>query len=150
MTRWLLAAFHLLGFGIGLGAIWVRAASLKSAQDPASLRRALTADAWWGIAALLWLTTGLPRLFLGTEKATAYYLGNHVFWLKMGLFALIFLLELGPILTLTRWRRALGRGESPDTRQATRLVQTSRIQIALLLVILFAATALARGFGSVP
>lgn len=44
MLRWLLAAFHLLAFGIGLGAIWSRANALKSVQEPASLRQALVAD----------------------------------------------------------------------------------------------------------
>jgi putative membrane protein len=124
MLRWLLAAFHLLAFGIGLGAIWARAAALKSVQDPATLRRALSADAWWGVAAFLWIATGL--------------------------FVLVFLLELGPIVTLMSWRRALARGATPDTHRAGRFAKTSRIQIVLLLAMLFAATAMARGYGSVP
>lgn len=148
MLRWLLASFHLLAFGIGLGAIWVRARSLPAAQDPVILRRALRADAWWGIAALLWLGTGLPRLLMGTEKATAYYLSSHVFWLKMALFLVILLLELGPIVTLGAWRRGLRRGQAPDTRLAARFATTSRIQLVLLLVMLFAATAMARGYGA--
>src|SRR5262249_30821806 len=94
--RWLLASFHLLAFGIGLGAIWVRGRALRSPHDPAAIRRALRADIWWGVAALLWLATGLPRLFLGLEKPTSYYLHNHVFWLKMSLFLLIILFEMGP------------------------------------------------------
>jgi len=147
MLPWLLASFHLLAFGIGLGAIWVRARSLSSAQDLVSIRRALRADAWWGIAALLWLGTGLPRLLMGTEKATGYYLSNHVFWLKMAMFVVIFFLELGPIVTLGAWRGALRRGQAPDTRRAARFATTSRIQLVLLLLILFAATAMARGYG---
>ncbi len=146
MLRWLLAAFHLLAFGIGLGAIWARAAALRLPTDPASVKRALVADVWWGIAALLWLATGLPRLFLGTEKATAYYTANHVFWLKMALFAAILVLEFGPIVTLPKWRKAIARGEVPDTRLAPRFLATSRVQIALLLAMLFAATAMARGY----
>lgn len=149
MLPWLLATFHLLAFGIGLGAIWVRARSLPSVPDPVSLRRALRADAWWGIAALLWLGTGLPRLLMGTEKATAYYVSNHVFWLKMALFTAIFLLELGPIVALGAWRGALRRGQVPDTGRATLFATTSRIQLVLLLLILFAATAMARGYGAI-
>lgn len=150
MLRWLLAAFHLLAFGIGLGAIWARAASLKSADNPGSLKRALLADSWWGIAALLWIATGLPRLFMGTEKATSYYLSNHVFWLKMAIFVAIFLLELGPMVTLLKWRRVLARGQTPDTTLGPRLAAISQIQVALLLLMLFAATAMARGYGSAP
>ena len=104
--RWLLASFHLLALGIGLGAIYVRARSLQAAANPAWVRRVLRADTWWGVAALLWLATGLPRLFLGHGKPTTYYVHNHVFWLKMALFLLIFLLELGPMMTFTGWRRA--------------------------------------------
>lgn len=146
MSRWLLAAFHLLAFGIGLGAIWSRADAFRAPNDPTAVRRALTADAWWGVAAALWLATGLPRLLLGTEKATAYYLADHIFWLKMLLFGLIILLELGPIVTLPRWRKAIGRGEIPDTRLAGRFRATSQMQIVLLLLMLFAATAMARGY----
>jgi putative membrane protein len=148
MLRWLLASVHLLAFGIGLGSIEVRARALSRLPDPPSLRRALSSDAWWGIAALLWVGTGLPRLFLGTEKPTAYYTANHLFWLKMGLFTVIFLLELRPMVTLTRWRRALARGEAPDTALAPRLARSSRIQIALVLGMLFVATAMARGYGA--
>jgi hypothetical protein len=42
MLRWILAAVHLLGFGIGLGAVWARARSITSHPlDQAALRRTL-------------------------------------------------------------------------------------------------------------
>jgi putative membrane protein len=146
--RWLLGSFHLLAFGIGLGAIWVRGRSLRSPHDPAAIRRALRADVWWGLAALLWLATGLPRLFLGLEKPTSYYLHNHVFWLKMSLFLLIFLFEMGPMITFAGWRRSLRRGGTPDTSSAPRWAAVSRIQLFLLVLMLFVATAVARGYGA--
>ncbi|HEU5153692.1 MAG TPA: DUF2214 family protein [Gemmatimonadales bacterium] len=146
--RWLLASFHLLAFGIGLGAIWVRSHSLRSPHVPAAIRRGLRADTWWGIAALLWLATGLPRLFLGLEKPASYYLHNHIFWLKMALFLLIVLLELGPMFTFAGWRAAYRRGGTPDTSTAPRWAVVSRIQLILLLLMLFTATAVARGYGA--
>ena len=100
MLRWLLAALHLLALGIGLGAVWSRARSLRQPLDSPGLRRVLAADAWWGIAALLWISTGLWRWLGGLEKGTAYYLQNHVFWTKMLLLAVILALEVGPIITL--------------------------------------------------
>lgn len=148
MLRWLLASLHLLAFGVGLGSIWVRATSLRGAPGPESVRRALRADNWWGIAALLWLGTGLPRLLAGTEKPTAYYLSNHLFWTKMGLFALVVSLEIAPATDLIRWRRALGRGQSPDTSHAGRWALVSRVEGLLVLVLLFVATAMARGYGA--
>ena len=103
MVRWLLAAVHLLALGIGLGSVWARARLLGAPTlDTPTLRRALTADAWWGVAAILWVGSGLWRLLAGTEKTTAYYLENHAFWAKMALLAAILVLESGPIVTLER------------------------------------------------
>src|SRR5919206_2160505 len=100
MLRLTLAWLHLLALGVGLGAVWARARSLRGPLDAAALRRAFVADAWWGVAAGLWLATGLWRLLAGTEKATGYYLTNHVFFAKMGMFVLVLLLEVWPMATL--------------------------------------------------
>ena len=146
--RWLLAALHLLALGIGLGAVWARSRALRHTLDGSGLSRVFAADAWWGIAALLWLLTGLIRLFSSLEKGTAYYFGNHIFLLKMALFITIILLELAPMMTLVRWRKAAGRGEVPDTTRAAALSRTSVIQAALIVAMVFAATAVARGLGA--
>lgn len=146
--RWVLAALHLLALGIGLGAVWARSRALRQSLDAAGLARVFAADAWWGIAALLWLSTGLIRLFSSLEKGTAYYFGNHFFLLKMALFITIILLELAPMMTFGRWRRAARHGELPDTTRAPVLARTSVIQAALIVAMLFAATAMARGLGA--
>jgi len=83
--RWLLAAVHLLALGVGLGAVWARGRALQAPLDVPTLRRVFYADTWWGIAALLWISTGLVRAFGGYEKGAVYYLHNHLFWAKMGL-----------------------------------------------------------------
>ena len=148
MTRWLLASIHLLGLGIGLGAVWARSLALRGPLDRAGLRRVFTADTWWGVSAAVWIGSGLWRLLASTEKATAYYLSNHIFWLKMGLLILILVLEIRPIITITRWRRQAG-GETPfDTSAAIPLARTSRIQAAIVLLMVLAATAMARGYGA--
>ena len=46
----------------------------------------------WGVAALLWLVTGLLRAFGGLEKGTQFYLTSNLFWVKMTLFGIIVLL----------------------------------------------------------
>ena len=148
MVRWLLAAVHLLALGIGLGSVWVRARLLSAPTlDGPTLRRALAADAWWGVAAILWVGSGLWRLLAGTEKATAYYLSNHAFLAKLGFFAAILVLESTPIVTLGAWRRHLARGEAPDLRAAPGMARTSYIQAVLVILIVLAATAMARGLG---
>jgi putative membrane protein len=147
MLRWLLAAFHLLALGIGLGAVLDRAVALRGTLDGAGLRRVFRADAMWGIAALIWVATGLWRLFGGVEKGTQYYMQSHVFWTKMGLFVGVFALEIVPMVTLIRWRAASARGDTIDTSTAPRLARTSMIQAVLIVLIVFAATAIARGIG---
>ncbi|MDF1504040.1 DUF2214 family protein [Roseisolibacter sp. H3M3-2] len=152
MLRLALAAAHLLALGIGLGAVHGRARALRElGRVPDALGRALRADVWWGIAAALWLSTGLWRVFAGTEKGSGYYWSNPVFHAKLGLFVLIFLLELRPMITLTRWRRA-GRDADPATLAPVgrSLAATSDVQTVLLVLIVVAATAMARGYGARP
>jgi putative membrane protein len=96
MARWLAASLHLLALGIGLGAVWTRGRALRSALDPDDLRRVFLADTFWGLAALLWISTGLWRLLAGLEKGTGYYLQNHLFLTKMALLVLILALETVP------------------------------------------------------
>lgn len=147
LVRWMIAAIHLLGLGLGLGAIWSRSRALKNPSDAQNIRRALFADTLWGIAALLWITTGLVRAFAGLEKGSAYYLSNNAFWVKMILLALVLLLEIWPMVTLIRWRIQLGRGEVINTQYAGRFAQISVLQTALVVAMVFAATAMARGIG---
>jgi putative membrane protein len=148
MLRWTLAATHLLALGIGLGAVWARGRALAGPLDRDNLRRIFAADTWWGLAGGLWLVTGLWRLLAGTEKATSYYMANHLFWTKMVLFVAILLLEIGPIIGITRWRRAVAAGHDPDTGNARRLRVVSNIETVLIVVMVLLATGMARGYGS--
>ena len=147
LIRWVLAASHLLALGIGLGAVWARGRALRNQLDETGLRRVFYADTWWGIAAMVWIGTGLARAFAGFEKGSAYYLHNHLFWAKLGLLVLILLLELSPMAALIRWRVQLSRGQQPDTHAAARLAGISFLQAVLVVLMTLAATAMARGYG---
>jgi putative membrane protein len=146
--RILLAALHLSGLGVGLGAVWARARGFQGTLDAPGLRRLFAADSWWGLAAVLWIGTGLWRLLAGIEKPTAYYLHNHVFWLKMAALAAILLLEISPMITLIKWRILVARGAPVDVRRAPMFATISYVQAGLVLVMVVAATATARGLGS--
>lgn len=151
MLRPLLAILHLLALGIGLGAVWARARALGERLDRASLRRVFAADGWWGLAAVLWIGTGLWRLLAGTEKATSYYLANEVFRAKMGFLAAILLLELWPALTLVRWRRKAARSGAswtPDSSTAARIRAISYLEALLVVAMVCAAVLMARGYGA--
>ena len=150
LVPWLFAALHLLGLGIGLGAVWARARALRGPLDSAGMRRVFYADSWWGIAAAIWIGTGLVRVIGGLEKGMDYYLQSHVFWGKMALLLVILALEMWPMVTLVRWRAQVARGEAPDTSPAGRFASISYLQVALVLLMVLAATAMARGIGVVP
>lgn len=145
--RWLLAVLHLLGLGIGLGAVYARANAFRGVLDGPGLRRVFLADTWWAAAAGLWIVTGLVRAFGGFEKGTDYYLQNHLFLTKMGLLLLVLLLEVGPTVRLIVWRRSLAQGVMPDTTSASRYARVSMIQAFLVLLMVAAATGMARGVG---
>ncbi len=147
--RWLLASLHLLALGLGLGAVWVRGRALKSRLDDRGLRSVFLADMWWGIAAFLWIGTGLWRLLAGLEKNTGYYFQNHLFLTKMGLLAVILVLEVWPMITLIKWRRQVMAGGFPVTRVAPALARISFTQAVLVVLMVFLAAAMARGY-SIP
>jgi putative membrane protein len=148
VLRWILAALHLAALGIGLGAVYARARALRGSLDVSGLRRVFAADSWWGAAAGLWIVTGLLRAFGGYEKGADYYLHNHLFLTKMGLLVLILILESGVMLRLILWRRAVARGTLPDTHRASRYASISVVQAVLVLLMVAAATGMARGFGA--
>jgi putative membrane protein len=151
MLRLALAAVHLVALGIGLGAVWARARTLSGSLDASALRRALAVDTWWGISALLWIGSGLWRLFAATEKPLSYYMGNPLFHAKLGLLALILVLEVWPMMTLIRWRVAGGRGALAPVlveTAARRIARISYLQTGLILVMVVLAVAIARGYGA--
>ncbi len=146
--RWLLATIHLLALGIGLGAIATRARGLRAPVSENRLPGVFIADALWGVAALLWISTGLWRAFGGLEKGSAYYLSSTAFLIKMTLLGLILILEVWPMLTLIRWRAARTKGNRLSLEAAPALARISAVQALLVVAMVFAATAMARGIGS--
>jgi putative membrane protein len=142
------SALHLLALGIGLFAVSTRGRELAGRLDDAALKRVFRADALWGIAAVLWLVTGSARAFGPLEKGTDYYLHNPLFHVKIGLFLLVFLIELWPMTALIRWRGAIKRGEAPDLSRAKLFARLSHLEAALVTAIVFVAAFMARGFGA--
>jgi putative membrane protein len=150
MLRLTLAILHLLALAIGFRAVIARGSALHAPLSVESLRRAFRADSEWGIAALVWISTGLWRYLGGMEKLTSYYNHNTLFRAKMFLLVAILALEIWPMITLIRWRIALGRGATPESvvtpRRALRISTISFVQAAIMAAMVFAAVAMARGY----
>jgi len=143
----LLSALHLVALAIGAPAVVLRGRALKGPMDEAHVARALAADNFWGVAGLLWIATGLMRAFGGFEKGADFYLHNPLFHLKLGLVALLLLLEILPAATLIRWRIARGRGRAPDTANARTLFVINHAQVAIVGILVFVAAFMARWSG---
>jgi len=143
----ILSALHVLSLGVGLGAVYARGRALRAVvrEGEPAVRAAFLPDSFWGVAALLWIVTGSARLFGGVEKSLDFYLYNGFFWVKMGMFASIFALEILPMLTLVRWRVAVRSGKPPDLSRAPLLARINTVELVLVILIPFAAAAMARG-----
>jgi putative membrane protein len=144
--RLIIAIVHLLGLGIGLGSIWARYRALRvPLGDAEAIKRVLYADNFWGLAAMLWIITGVARAFGGLEKGTDYYLNNTLFILKMLALLGIFVLEVAPMVTFMRWRIQSGRGQTLATERAPLFATISLIQTGLVVLMVVCAVLMARG-----
>lgn len=143
--RFLLACMHLIALAIGIAAVYARGRALRRTTSAADLLDVFHADNWYGIAALIWIGSGLWRAFGGVEKGTEYYLSSHWFMGKMGLFALVLALELIPMITLIRWRMAFKKNGAIALEKARPLARLSFAQLPLLVLMVLMAAAMARG-----
>ncbi|MBL8011041.1 MAG: DUF2214 family protein [Flavobacteriales bacterium] len=141
-----LATLHLVALAIGIAAVYARGRALRRVTGQQDLPNVLHADNGYGVAAVLWIATGLWRAFGGVEKGSAYYLESHWFIGKMGLFVLVLALEIAPMVTLIRWRVALQRGQRPPLDRAPRLAVLSFAQVPVLLLMVLMAVAMARAW----
>ena len=139
MMSALFSTLHILALVLGLPSIWFRGRALRRADVPAVLQ----ADGVWGVAAILWLLTGLTRVFY-TEKGSAWYAHQPLFWLKMGLFGAVWLLELWPMITFIRWRVKLSKKEELDLAKLPILARVNDLEVALTIALPFVASMMAR------
>jgi len=146
LAHWSLAAIHLLAFALGFWAVLTRGTALRRLAGGADVvRNVLVADNVWGLSALVLLVTGGMRAFAGYEKGADYYLHQPLFHLKMTLFVAILLLEIAPMIALIKWRIALGKGDAIDPSRAGRFARISHLEALLLILMVIAATGMARG-----
>jgi putative membrane protein len=143
--RLAIAVLHLITFGLGAFSCWARARALSSLKTNDGLKDVFFADNLWGLAALLWLGTGLWRAFGGLEKGTEFYLGDTAFLIKMALFVVVVMLEIKPMVTLIKWRIRYAKRQTIDLSSARLLSQITYVELLLLIPIVLMAAAVARG-----
>jgi len=140
----LLSAIHVLTLGLGLGAVFLRGRALARPLDETGWRTLLAADNVWGVAAGLWIASGLARVFFG-GKEPAFYWRNGFFWTKVALFGLVFVLELAPMRTFIRVRAARGRGAPLPQFPVETYRRINTAEVALVVTIVLVAAFMARG-----
>jgi len=101
------------------------------------------------LAAIAVLATGIA---LTTEfgMGGGYYLGNHLYLLKLGLFLLFAAVSAIPLTQYVRWNRA-SRGSAavaPLGREVERVRASVSLAIGLMALLPLPAVLLARGFGN--
>jgi len=110
------AYFHYLSFMLAFGAVVVELLTLKKELSIAEAWRILIADVIYGISASLVLFTGALRvLYFG--KGADYYLGNPIFYTKVGLFLLVGALSIYPTISFVSWIGSLREGKVPQLGQ---------------------------------
>jgi putative membrane protein len=141
----ILSLLHLLALPLGLAGVFLRGRALKTEpMTEEALSRAFAADTSWGIAAMLWISTGVLRVFF-QGKDPEFYVRNGLFWMKVSLFLLVFLMELFPMVTLIRWRVARRKGVPIDFGSLARLRSLNPWELGLTCLIFGVAPFMARG-----
>jgi putative membrane protein len=140
----LLSAIHVLTLALGLGAVYLRGRALSQPLDDEGWRRLLAADNAWGAAAGLWIASGLARVFFG-GKEPSFYWRNGFFWVKLAVFAIVFVLELRPMMTFVRVRAARKQHVPLPSFSIDDYRRINTIELALVVTIVVVATFMARG-----
>lgn len=143
----LLAVLHHLAILTVFGVLLTEFVMLRLSPSAAWVRLISRVDLFYGIAAGVVLVAGLSRVAWGA-KGAAFYMGNPVFWFKLGLFAVIGLISAVPTVQYFRWKRAVDKqGVLPDARQLAGARRWVNIQLVLFVGLPVLAAMMARGIG---
>ena len=146
LIRWLLAAIHLLAFGFALASfsgVRVRCASLPCERAALRVSRGYQVGPFRTGVGRHRGDAGIRRF----RKGADYYLHEPLFHVKMTLLVLILFIEIPSMIALIRWRASIRKGVVPNLKKARSYARYSVIQTVLLVLMVFAATGMARGIG---
>lgn len=141
-------AHHLAVFSL-VSLLVVELVLVRAPMTAAEVTRFVRIDGLYGLSAVAVLVAGVARVAWGAIPAD-YYLGNVLFWVKMGALVAMTILSLIPTVRGLRWRKSVVSDASwavpeSEVRVVRRFV---RIEVAILPVVPIAAALMARGFGA--
>jgi putative membrane protein len=139
---------HLAAFTL-VAALAVEVALFKPPLSLVQARRIQRADSVFGVAAGVLLVVGLLRVVY-FEKGAGYYFANAFFLTKLSAFVAAGVISIYPTVLFLSWSKALKEGTTPEMSpsQIRRARMCLMLELTAIVVILFCAPLMARGFGS--
>ncbi len=138
---------HLAAFTL-VAALAVEVALFKPPLSIAQALRIQRADTIFGVAAGVLLVVGLLRVVY-FEKGAGYYFANAFFLTKLTAFVAAGLISIYPTMMFLSWGKALREGTTPEmlAPQIRRVRMCLMLELTAIVVIVFCAPLMARGFG---
>lgn len=138
---------HLAAFTV-VGALVAEVVLFKPPLTVVQARRLQRADSIFGLAAVVLLVVGLLRVFF-FEKGAGYYFADAFFLTKLVAFIVAAIISIYPTVLFLSWSKALKDGIAPDI--SADKIRRARMclmwELTAIVVILFCAPLMARGFG---
>lgn len=138
---------HLAAFTV-VGTLVAEVVLFKPPLTIVQARRLQRTDTLFGIAAGVLLIVGLLRVFF-FEKGAGYYFNDAFFLTKLAAFIIAAIISIYPTVLFLSWSKALKQGIAPDI--SAEKVRRARMclmwELTAIVVILFCAPMMARGFG---
>lgn len=143
-----IAFAHFLAFFALAAALVVELVLISSNLSIDIAKRIQRADRAAGMAALALLLFGFLRVFY-FEKGSDYYFGNTFFWIKLALFAGVFVLTIYPTRRFIGWSRELVNGQTPTLtpEEVKKIKRAIHWQLMLIAGMILCASLLAKGAG---
>lgn len=138
---------HAAAFTV-VSALAVEAALFRPPLSATQARRLIATDIVFGAAAAVLLIAGLLRVAY-FEKGAAYYWHDTYFLIKFGAFLAAALISIYPTVTYLSWSGSLKAAAAPAIcAQRARAVRAClMLELTAIVVIVFCAAFMARGFG---
>ncbi|MBX3523116.1 MAG: DUF2214 family protein [Xanthobacteraceae bacterium] len=140
------AFLHHLAFVAIFVALSIEMILLRQPLTLENARRLQLYDGVYGVAAGAVLIVGTLRVYY-FEKGWHYYLANHAFLTKIGIFLIVGLVSIIPTMEFLRWRKDTQAGNAPtvDPAKIARIRKIVHWELVGLMLMLFFAAWMARG-----
>jgi putative membrane protein len=138
---------HLAAFTV-VGALVAEVMLFKPPLTVTQARKLQRVDSVFGVSAGVLLVVGLLRVVY-FEKGAGYYFSDAFFLTKFVAFVLAGVISIYPTVLFLSWSKALKQGVAPEmsAAQMRRARMCLMWELTAIVVILFCAPFMARGFG---